>query len=307
MRALTVMAAMVTAIALFGCNNGLGSAALAEVIGSEAGSTEGMFGAFNENETFNGVSLSKYATGLKYDWPDIDNTNADEFMEVGLSGTIKFYEDGYYIPFILGDDYQTNWGIGKREGNVCLVKVTPVSEAWNGVYASVSKNGVETWLHIGCSNLRFDATGDKRPLVEAYYAASYVDNLNISKSVYGDEEVSISGDFKRMQGKVLDAQYGYEDTFADGYYLPVIFHDSFRWMTVSGVGYDSKLKIDGTRPLYLLYLGDSLGVTHSYGVKFGIGGEDDIYAVTISVTLNSSYSELPSTTQGDSDDEQGND
>lgn len=304
-KALAVMAVTVTAIALFGCNNVLGSAALREVIESEEGqngpvSTAGMFVDFDENATFNGVSLSNYASGLHYDWPDSTEGGEDNWMEVGLSGTIKFYEDGYYIPFILSDDYQANWGIDKREGDVCLTKVSPIY--WSGVWASVSKNGVEIRFNIKCDNVDFDTSGDNRPLVAAYGDGSYYLNsgsVDISRAVYDDEYVSISGDFKWISADEMNAMYGGSGyTFNDGYYLPVIFHDSFRWTTYAsddGKFYDLGLKVGGTQPVYLLYLGTDSSTTKYYGVEFGIGGENEHYQATISVSFPEDDSDVPET------------
>lgn len=309
-KAFAVMAVMVTAIALFGCNNVLGSAALRGVIESEEGqknpvvSTEGMFGDFDEDATVDGVSLSNYATDLKYDWPDITEVGEDIWMEVGLTGTIKFYEDGYYVPFILSDDYQTNWGIDKREGDVCLTKVSPIY--WNGgVWASVFKNGVEIKFNIRCDNVDFDTSGDNRPLVVAYDASSYVDSIYISESVYGDDTVYISGDFKWMSASDITDKYGNKYNYEDGYYLPVIFHESFRWsgyVEPPACFYDLELESDKQK-VYLLYLGTDSSTTN-YSVAFGIGGEYDYYYANISVIcLNNSYPEQPGTDNPDLDDD----
>ena len=318
-RALTVMAVTVTAIALFGCKNGLGSTVLKEVIESDEGqkdpesnpsSTEGMFADFDENAMFGGVSLSSYATGIKYVWPDsTDAVDEEGRMHIGLSGTIKFYNGGYYIPITLGDDYQ----IDKLEGdytdytyagNTYLVRVRPISDVWNVVRGVVSKNGVDIKFLIPCDNVNFDGSGDSRPLVATYGDVSdYLESgsAEISNAVYGDEYVYISGDFKWKSADEMNRIYGdvVYTSLEDGYYLPVIFHDSFREFNFSyAPAFYYDLGLEGTQNGYLLYFGDDPdSAMIGYSLKFGIGGESDTYDVFISVSLPEDDSDVPASSE----------
>ena len=325
MRALAVMAVSVTAIALFGCKNGLGSTVLAEVIKSEEGpkdpvpSTEGMFGDFDENATFGDVALSNYATDLKYDWPDRYETAENGFMTVGLSGTVNFYKDGYYIPVFLGDGYSVNWGLlSEHYGNIYLAKVAPKSESWAGVYASVSKNGVDMSFHIGTDKVRFDTTGDDRPLVTTGDDISFFldfGSVDITQSVddYDNITVKIVGDLKSLTGDEMKSKYGdkYVYDFADGYYLLVTFHESFGWLNLksdsSNVSFYSQNIGDSSDPTQIiLYFADTTtSGTYTatfYGGDYDEEGRQSRYFVDVKVSRPEDDSDDPGTGTPDPDD-----
>lgn len=322
-RALAVMAVTVTAIALFGCKNGLGSTVLAEAIKSEEGpkgpvvSTDGMFGGFDEDATVNGVSLSDYATDLKYDWPDITEGGEDNWMEVGLTGTIKFYVDGYYIPFILGDGYTVNWGYNKNEGNIYLAQVEPLAANWNGIWVGASKNGVKMNFIIRCTNLQFDTSADTRRFVDCGTEALLFLEEGGSVSVVNDtagKTVSISGELRFMTAD--DVKYIYPNFVFDydGYYLPVTFREDCRWMWSNQPGTASYYQKEGEKGA-LLYLGTD-STEAKYVVTFtktgGYETNDDVYQVDLTVSVSSADSDDPSTgtpdpEEPDEEDDDGDD
>lgn len=319
-KALAVMAVTVTAIALFGCNNGLGSTVLAEVIKSEEGpkdpvvSTDGISDDFDGNATVGGVALSNYATDLEYNWVDSIEAVVGSFVPAAHpSGTIKFYGDGYYIPITLSEDYKLEWGCDKQEGNTYLWKVRPISAWWNGIYTCISKNGVMMWILIDCENVTFDTTGDYRPLVtfgvksgassfDPSFFLSSGDSVNIEKSVdeYGNITVNIDGkNLKWLSANEMTEKYGgitdqNGKYFNDGYYLPVTFHENIDdgyGLRSGGLFYSSYYALnENPATEYLLYFStneypDAAGYTSRF---FKLGARDidsDKYLVGVKVSL----------------------
>ena len=326
-RALAVMAVTVTAIALFGCKNGLGSTVLAEVIKSEEGSkgpesnpsdegqkgpvsTAGMFADFDKNKTVGGVALSNYATDLKYNWPNITESGEDNWMEVGLTGTINFYEDGYYVPFILGDGYEALWDHAKKEGNIYLAKVEPLAASWNGIWAGASKNGVDIRFIIRCTNLQFDTSADYRPFVDSRTdALSFLEDggsVNVSNDIAGKTvSISISGGLRFMTADDVKYMYEYDEdekddyVFSDGHYLPVTFREDYRWGWKESPATASYYKFEGEKGA-LLYLGtDSTNTEATYCITFTETGGwidmSDVYTVNLTVSVSNGDSDDPGT------------
>ena len=327
-RALTVMAVTVTAIALFGCKNGLGSTVLAEVIKSEEGSkgpvvsTDGISDDFDGNATVGGVALSNYATDLEYNWVDSIEAVVGSFEPAAHpSGTIKFYGDGYYIPVTLSEDYKLEWGCDKQEGNTYLWKVRPISASWNGIYTCISKNGVMMWILIDCENVTFDTTGDYRPLVtfgvksgapsfDPSFFLSSGDSVDIEKSVdeYGNITVDIDGkNLKWLSANEMTEKYGgitdqNGKYFNDGYYLPVTFHENIDdgyGLRSGGLFYSSYYALnENPATEYLLYFStneypDAAGYTSRF---FKLGARDidsDKYLVGVKVSLPEDDSDDP--------------
>lgn len=333
-RALAVMAVSVTAIALFGCKNGLGSTVLAEAIKSEEGpkdpvvSTEGMFGDFDKNATVDGVALSDYADDLKYDWPDITESGEYNWMEVGLSGTIKFHEDGYYVPFILGDGYEALWEHDKKDGNIYLAKVEPLAANWNGIWAGASKNGVEIKFIIRCTNLQFDTSADARSFVDCGSDASLFleegGSANVDNDIAGKTvSISISGGLRSMTADDVKYRYNYDEkekddyVFYDGYYLPVTFREDYRWGWKESPTTASYYKFEGEKGA-LLYLGTDSADTDTeatYVITFTETGGwmdmNDVYTVNLTVSVSNGDSDGPGTgtpepDEPDEEDGEGN-
>lgn len=301
-KALAVMAVTVTAIALFGCNNVLGSAALREVIESEEGqngpvSTAGMLVDFDENATFNGVSLSNYASGLHYDWPD--SSDGVDNMQVALSGTVKFYDDGYYIPITFGAGYQIkelNYDY-KQDGNTYLVRVRPRSFDWNQVWGTVSKNGVDITFFIPCDNVYFDKSADNRPLVTCGDVSFFVNDgnsVNIDITEYG---VNISGDLRFVTADEMKERYGDGYDFKDGYYLPVTFREDYFYNYADSWSGDidksaAEYDFDNSDADTILYF--STGPKVRYYVAFTREG-DVVDTIQFEVSLPEDDSDVPET------------
>lgn len=301
-KALAVMAVTVTAIALFGCNNVLGSAALREVIESEEGqngpvSTAGMFVDFDENATFNGVSLSNYASGLRYDWPD--SSDGVDNMQVALSGTVKFYDDGYYIPITFGAGYQIkelNYDY-KQDGNTYLVRVRPRSFDWNQVWGTVSKNGVDITFFIPCDNVYFDKSADNRPLVTCGDVSFFLNDGNsvdIDITEYG---VNISGDLRFVTADEMKERYGDGYDFKDGYYLPVTFREDYFYNYADSWSDDidksaAEYDFDNSDADTILYF--STGPKARYYVAFTREG-DVVDTIQFEVSLPEDDSDVPET------------